>query len=121
MIPGSQLLNQALTVITPQTVAYYQFDSRVQNAVGQDVPVYKMSVQVRGSLQAVPKSLYQDYGLDLNRNYVVFYVSKTVAPIARNTAGDKIIYASQTYLCESDTDWTSQDGWKGTLFVQVTT
>lgn len=118
MIPGSNLLEEALTVTAAQTVLYFQFDARVQNAVGQDVAVYKIPVEVSGSLQPVPKTLYQDYGLDLKRSYVVFYASKNILPVARNTSGDKIVYGGKTYVCESDTDWVLQDGWKGTLFVE---
>ena len=40
MIPGSNLLNMALSVIAKQTVAYYQANGRALNAVGQYVTTF---------------------------------------------------------------------------------
>lgn len=119
MIPGSNLLNIALTAIARQTVSYYQTMGRALNNVGQDVTTYALPVNIVGSIQPVPRTLYQQYGLDLQKSYYTFYTSNNVIDVGRNVSGDQIIFNSQRFQCESDNDWYALDGWKGVLCVLV--
>jgi hypothetical protein len=111
MIPGSNLLQRALTVINAQTVQWLQ-STRTLNAIGQYVSDYSDPVNVDGSFQAVPKRNYQQMGLDLNKTYAMFFVSKSIAVVNRDTAGDHVVFEGKTYQSESDTDWYGVDGWK---------
>lgn len=117
MIPGSNLLNTALTVIAKQTVFYYRSLSRVQNDVGQWVTTYATGIKLQGSFQAIPKNLYQAYGLDLQKTYFTFYTSNPVKDVARDTSPDIITYKGDRYQCESNNDWYKIDGWRGVLCV----
>lgn len=119
MIPGQNLLNMALSVIARQTVAYFKFSSRALNDVGQDVTVYDAPVNIVGSLQAVPRNLYDQYGLDLQKTYVILYTSTNVLDIGRDVSGDQIEFNGVRYQCESDTDWFPLDGWDAVLCVQI--
>lgn len=119
MIPGSNILNMALTLIAKQSVNYYRFLSRSTNSVGQYVAVYDAAQIVVGSFQAVPRQLYQQYGLDLQKSYSTFYTSNDILDIERNVSGDQIGYAGRRYQVESDNDWYAQDGWKGVLCVDM--
>lgn len=119
MIPGSNILQAALQVIARSSFCYYAFESRTPNAVGQDVTTYAAPVTLQGSVQPVPRSLYQQYGLDFQRNYVNVYVSQTVLDVTRDVSGDQILFNGRTYQCVSVTPWSAIDGWSAVLCVQV--
>jgi len=117
VIPGSNILNMALTLIAKQVVQYYQYVSRTPNAVGQDVTTYASAVTMYGSFQAVPRQLYESYGLDLQKEYSTFYTSNDLLDVERNVSGDQLTYNGKRYQVESNNDWYAQDGWKGVLVV----
>lgn len=117
MLPN--LLNMALSVTGQQNFSYQKFLSRSVNEIGLDIAVYAPPVTVSGSPQAVPRSLLTQMGLDLQGNYLIFYLSKNIEDVKRDVAGDQIIFGSKTYKCLSETDWFPMNGWTGVLSVQV--
>lgn len=119
MVPGSNLLNQAMALISKQCFYYQQFISRATNSIGQDVSTYASSVTMWGSAQPVPRQLFEAYGLDFQRRYQMFYVPQNMNDIARDVAGDLIIYGSRTYECISKTEWFAADGWISVLAVEI--
>ncbi len=119
MIPGSNLLNLAFSVIAKQSVIYYKALGRALNNVGQDVTTYAAGASLLGSFQPVPRNLYQQFGLDLQRSYFNFYVSADLIDLGRDVSGDQIVFNNQRYQCESATDWYSIDGWKAVLCVLI--
>jgi hypothetical protein len=116
-IPGQNLLNMALTIIHKQEIQYYQFDSRSLNDIGQEVTVYKSAVTIVGSWQPVPRHLYMQFGLDLQKDYFTFYTSNDVLDVTRDVSGDQVSFQGRRYQCESNNDWYKLDGWKGILCV----
>lgn len=119
MIPGSNLLAMALRVIAAQSFTYNAFLSRALTSVGQYVATYKAPITVQGSVQPVPRELYTQYGLDFQRNYVIFYAPINTLDIKRDVSGDQIIFGCSSYQCVSITNWFRQDGWDGVLAVEV--
>lgn len=119
MIPGANILGMALTLIGRQSFDYYAFKARRQNEVGQDIALYAPRQTLSGSVQPVPRSLYQENGLDFDRNYINFYVQKSVLDVARDVSGDQIVFSGDRYQCVSKTPWFAQDGWVGVLAVQI--
>lgn len=117
MVPGSNLLKSALTVISSQTVDYYKFLSRAVNAAGLLVATYDTPIQLKGSLQPVARSMYEQLGLDFTKNYFIFYSSNNILTTDRNVSGDKIVFQGGTYQCESTNNWYGVDGWTGTLCI----
>lgn len=114
-VPGCNLLNMALTLIAEQTIQYYAFVNRSLNAVGQEISVYAEPITLKGSFQPLSRALYQTFGLDLQRSYYSFYVSKNVMDLERDISPDLIVFNGLVLQCESNNDWYSQDGWKGIL------
>lgn len=114
-IPGMNLLNMALTVIQQQTVQYYKFLNRRLNGVGQWTAVYEDVVNVVGSWQPVPRNLYMQYGLDLQKDYFTFYTSNNLLDLQRDVSGDQVEFNGRRYQVESANDWYQLDGWKGVL------
>lgn len=120
-VPGSNLLAQALTVIISQTVSYFQATARSLNDVGQYITTYAEPLSIRGSFQAVPRNLYYQYGLDLQKNYYTFYSLNDIIDIKRNVSNDQIEFNGQRFQCESNNDWFAVDKWKGILCCEIKT
>lgn len=120
MIPGSNLLNIALTVISRAPVEYHKFFNRTLNDIGYDVANYEDPVTIYGSLQPVPRTLYQEFGLDFSKSYFTFYTSNDVLTTRRDVSGDYFVFGGRRYQCEATNDWYAQDGWAGVLCVLQT-
>lgn len=120
MIPGSNILKQALSIIASQTISYYKATGRSLNAIGQYITTYASPVSILGSFQPVPRTLYQVYGLDFQKSYFTFYTSTNLIDVQRDVSPDKIVFNSQTYQCISNNDWFAIDGWVGMLCVLIT-
>ncbi len=120
MIPGSNLLNMALTVIASQTVVYFTNTGRTNNAIGMYTPTFSPGFPVNGSFQPVPKDKYEIYGLDFSKSYFNFYVSRSVIDLQRNVAGDQLEFQGKRYQCVSKTPWAAIDGWDAVLCVEIT-
>lgn len=119
MIPGSNLLDDALSVIASQTITYYRMTGRTLNDIGQDVTAYAPGISIDGSLQPVPRTLYEKLGLNLQNSYYTFYTSNNVLDVARDVSGDQFEFNGSRYQVESNNDWYAQDGWKGVLCVLI--
>ena len=119
MIPGSNILNMALSVIAKTGFQYYKYSSRTANSVGQYESTYNPPQNLLGSVQAVPRNLYEQYGLEFQKRYVKFFVSKDVLDVSRDVSGDMIVYCGNNYQVLSITPWFSVDGWVEILAVQV--
>jgi hypothetical protein len=118
-VPGSNLLKRAARLIRLQEVAYYQDAGRTTNAIGIDQTVYQPPVTIKGSVQAVPLSAYQELGLDFGKNYVTLYTQTPLIGVERDVSGDVFTYNSKVYQVKSPTDWNAQDGWNAVLAVQT--
>jgi hypothetical protein len=118
-VPGSNLLTRAARLIRLQSVSYRQYLSRSTNAAGFDVSTYAAPVAIKGSVQPVPRSMYERLGLDFQKNYVTLYTVTGVLDIARGAGSDQIDWNGRRFQIESETDWHAIDGWTGALCVDV--
>lgn len=119
MIPGQNLLGMALSLIAKQSFGYSQYQGRVADAVGQWVSKYSEPVAVMGSVQPVQRSIYEELGLDLQKNYFFFYVSQSILDITRSVSGDQFVFCGKTFQALSKTAWAALDGWDAVLCVEV--
>jgi hypothetical protein len=115
MVPGSNLLIQAFAAITPITVQYYAFQSRSTNGIGQFVSTYAPPVPVTASVQAVPREVYQEFGLDFQKNYVMIFALVDSTDLDRDQTGDQFkLPDGRIYQVVSEADWFGEDGgWQG--------
>ena len=118
-VPGSNILDLAMTVLGSQTVNYFRALDRTLNNIGQNITEFDAGILVSGSFQPVPRRLYEIYGLDFQKSYFTFYVSKNVIDLQRNVSGDQLEFQGQRYQCESNNDWFGEDGWVGVLCVLI--
>jgi len=117
--PGANQLAIAMRTIAPQTVQYYQYNSRVVNEVGEYQTYYNPPFSIRGSLQAVNRNLVKQHGLDWQKDYVVFYANKDLLDVARDVSNDKIIFGVRQFDVLSSDDWYTIDAWASVLCVEV--
>ena len=118
MIAGN-LLKRALRLVKAQPVTYRRFAGRTTNGIGLDVSEYECSKQIVGSVQAVPRSAYEQLGLDFQKQYVTLYTETEVLDLRRDISGDLIEFYGKTYQLVSSTDWQPMDGWQSVLCVEV--
>jgi hypothetical protein len=116
MIPGSNLLAQALTVIASQTVIYFAATGRTVTATRREVTAFAPGVSIAsGSVQAVARDRYEAKGLDYAKSYVTWFVPNSVLGVARDRAADEFAWNGRRYGVESVTPWFAQDGWSEVL------
>ena len=118
-VPGGNLLKKAFKTISRDTFIYRQFYRRDTNSIGIDVPTYRPDVCLRGSIQAVPRRLYQQHGLDWKKNYITIYSSDTIEGVGRDTSGDRVVFDGKLFQVLDENDWTPVDGWNGVMCVEV--
>jgi hypothetical protein len=119
MTPGSNILQTALSVIARSPFAYYAFSGRTANDIGQYQATYNPPLNCCGSVQAVPRNLYNFYGLEFQKYYLKFFCSRDAVDVGRDTSGDMIVYSGNNYQVLSITPWYDIDGWVEILAVQV--
>lgn len=119
MTPGDNLLEDALSLIDAQPFDYLKFAGRTTNDIGIDVPAYDPAVTLYGSIQAVPRSLFQVMGLDWKKNHIMIYSSSDLTGIQRDSSGDRVEFNGRTFQGLSENDWTPIDGWSGVILVEI--
>lgn len=115
----SNLLKRAFGLIPPQTVSWSKWLSNTLNTAGIDVPSYATAAPIKGSWQAVSRAMYETFGLDLQKDYRMFYTATVLQDLARETACDVIDFGGRRYNVESNTNWQLMNGWQGSLCVDV--
>lgn len=119
-VPGSNLLAKALSIQGVQTVQWLRATGRAPNAAKQMLTVYDDPVDVAGSFQPKNKAWAQSHGLDLAKDYALFYASEPMQSVQRGESGDKFTYGGASYnAVGKEGDWFEQDGWNSILLVKT--
>lgn len=118
MIPGSNLLVTALTVIASADIIYYKFISRALDSAGLYTSLYNAPIIIKGSFQPIKKSMYAALGLNLSKKYANMYVPNDIIDVNRDVSGDKISFQGENFQCESAEPWFGIDGWTAVLCVK---
>ena len=119
-IPGSNILNMALTVIAKERLLYFEALGRPLNDIGQNVTEFAPAVSIVGSFQPVPRRLYETLGLDFQKSYFNLYTSNDIIDIGRDVSCDQVQFQGKLYQCESSTPWyEGLDGWVAILCISI--
>lgn len=122
MIPGNNLLNMALGIITAQRATYIKYTGSVTLDTGIKVEQYDPPVpDIPGSIQAVEQRQYQERGLNFQRNYITWFVSYDVIGVGRDYAGDVLEWGGVRWVVQGEENWKRQDSWIELLLMQVKT
>lgn len=120
-VPGSNLLKRAQQLLAFQTFQYLKYATRTLTSNGLYTTTFAPSQTLKGSVQPVPRRMYEFLQLDLQKNYYNVYVSQDALDVDRGVSGDQIVFNGMTLNCESLTKWFAMDGWVAILCVQVST
>lgn len=118
-VPGSNLLNLALSVQGRQVVQWFQATGRAPNSVRELVTTYVDAIDVPGSFQPKNRAWAQSHGLELGKTYAMFYASEPMKSVARDLSGDKFVFGGANWQSVGDVNWFAQDGWESVLLVQT--
>ena len=118
-VPGSNLLDQALTIICRNEFRYFKYKGKTINRYGVDIIEYNTPVTLTGSVQAVGNDVYHDRGLDFQRNYIEVWTENNVDDLFRSTSSDQIEFNGSRYQIVYENDWFPIDGWDSFLAVEV--
>ncbi|MDR0736620.1 MAG: hypothetical protein LBF51_07300 [Zoogloeaceae bacterium] len=125
MIPGSNLLRQAMRIIGGQGVLWFRNTGRTTTDAGLDVPEYAPPVFIdTGSVQPIDSARYDSaryaqMGLDMEKVYILWFVPADVVGVKRDLCGDVIEWNGGRWQCRHDLPWFGQDGWKQVTCVRV--
>lgn len=119
MIPGSNLLADALGIIAPQPVELYRWTSKTRQPNGAFVSQYAGPEACEGSVQAIDRRRYLQMGLEWARTYVMLYTVVPLRNIERDISGDLFTYDGQWFEAQSRTNWMAQDGWNAITAVAI--
>lgn len=102
-----------------KTFTFYKYESAVIDEMGRDVPSYADPVTYTGSIQPVQNKMYEQLGLDLNKNYKTVFCSQLIKSIAENVQPDRIIYDGKTYEVVENKNWYETNGYSKILMVEI--
>lgn len=118
-VPGVNLLRMARRLIHFEKIQYLKWIVSTDDAAGIVTPKYATPVTIEASVQPTPRNMYEQLGLDLQKNYFTVYASVPLRDLMRNGNCDMIDYAGRRLNVESNTDWFNADGWRGALCVDI--
>lgn len=102
-----------------QQFEFYQFQGSTLDDLGRDIPQYSDPINLKGSIQAVPNKMYEQLGLDLEKNYITVFCPQLIQSLAQNSQPDKIIWNNRTFEAVETKDWTNLNGYTKALFAEI--
>lgn len=102
-----------------KTFQYYRYQETIGDDMGRDVPRYADPKSVTGSVQAVSNKMYEQLGLDLNKNYKIIYSSELIQSIAEKIQPDRIVYDNRTFEVVENKNWYETNGYTKILIVEL--
>lgn len=102
-----------------KTFQFLKYKGAAIDPMGRDVPEFEDPVTLTGSIQPVSNKMYEQLGLDLNKNYKVIYSPALMQSIAENLQPDRIVFENRTYEITENKDWYSSNGWTKVIAVEL--
>lgn len=115
----NNLFNQAATIIPTQGGEIRRWKGRVRNSKGVMVDTYAAPAPICGSFQAVPRTLFEQMGLDYKKTYYMLFTSEDVTGLQRDEAGDRVLFEGRLLKAQVEGGWKPIDGWSGVLMVEI--
>lgn len=90
-------------------IEYSDTDTTI-NEIGVEVPVITRRQTYEGSIQPVSNKMYEQMGLELNKNYRVVYCPALLQSIAEKTVAGRILYDNRTWDIIENQNWWDSNG-----------
>ena len=75
-VPGNNLLADAFSLICPERFLLRKFQSITTNEFGLDIRRYQRPFPLEGSVQAVDRKFYSEFGLDFTKRHIQVWASE---------------------------------------------
>ena len=82
-----------------------------KNGLGIMVPTYSKWYGIRGNVQYVPKSMYQDLGLDFAKSYINAWGSVEIYTLDIKKQPDQLCWGGWLWNVTSQSEWNLANGW----------
>lgn len=105
------VLAMAQTQIPTVDVMYYRFNDRSVDTIGIFTSTYEEPIAIKANVHPVPRSVYQEQGLDLNKEYIQIFTQVQINDLDRDASSDKLIYQGKNYQVYNEADWVPYNGW----------
>lgn len=87
--------------------------------MGRDVPEFEEPKTYTGSVQPVPNRLYEQFGLDLDKNYKTIFSPQLMKSLAEEIQPDRIVYQQRTFEIVENKNWYETNGYTKILMVEL--
>lgn len=98
---------------------FYKFLTSSLDDYGRDIPEYSEPVTLTGSIQAVPNKMYEQLGLDLDKNYKTVFCPALMRSLAESLQPDIIEYNGGRYQIVENKNYYETNGWTKALMVEL--
>lgn len=102
-----------------KTFQFYKYQGTAVDPMGRDVPQYAAPKPVTGSVQAVSNKMYEQLGLDLEKNYKIIYSPELIQSIAEEIQPDRLVYNNRTFEVVENKNWYETNGYTRVLAVEL--
>lgn len=113
------LLEAALEILPKQSFKYLKYLGNQINELGVSRPIYADAIELTGSIQIPELSIYQDMGLDLEKNYRNIYVSADIRGNEKQPLPDRFIFSNSVWEVVKNSPWYEFNCWCGVLVVEI--
>lgn len=109
------LHSYAKQIIPQRKFTYSKYSGMVEGANGVDTPRYSSQKVGYGSVQPVPKKVYQSLGLNSEKEYIHIVTDACINGYA--DIGDKVYFCGKDYRVMDCEDWRQVSDWSGVMCI----
>lgn len=113
------LLNAALRIIPKQQIIWRKFAGFEVDEQGLKINRYAEGVELTGSVQAVDRNIYDQLGLDQEKEYLVVYAPADIKGVSGQNAPDIIEFGGAAYKVVRNYPWYFYNGWAGVVVIKA--
>ncbi len=89
------------------------------NELGYEVPIISFQANYTGSVQAVSNKMFEQMGLDLNKNYKLVCCPQLVKSLAEKDVTGQVLYDSKTWDIIENQNWWETNGFTKFIMCEV--
>lgn len=115
----NNLLNAALRIIPKQRIVWRKFAGFDIDEQGLKINRYAEGVELTGSVQAVDRNIYDQLGLDQEKEYLAVYAPADIKGVAGQDAPDIVEFGGGVYKVVRNYPWYFYDGWAGVVVIKA--
>ena len=113
------LLKAALNVLPKQNFIWRKFAGFDDDGQGLRINKYAKGIELVGSVQALDREMYDQLGLDREKEYLVVYSSADIKGVSGQNAPDIIEFGGGVYKVVRNYPWYFYNGWAGVVVIKA--